>query len=183
MLDDLVSKTASSRSAESFMQQAPSVHACTASASTTGCLGAPKRQGALPRKGAQGHPGSRLPLISPSGGCRRRTASLPARSSAARAASRPATSSGILTDVTVVPPPASKPASTGPKGMSPSSTIWKAKLLIAQVGSTPRSVSSNDAFRPVPILTDSFLIFALQLISRPLPQCARLPHRLRSRSP
>ena len=55
--------------------------------------------------------------------------------------------------------------------MSPSSTIWKAKLLIAQVGSTPmpRSVSSNDAFRSASILTDSFLIFTLQLILRPLP--------------
>lgn len=31
----------------------------------------------------------------------------------------PATSSGILTDVTAVPPPASKPASTGPRGDVP----------------------------------------------------------------
>ena len=92
-----------------------------------------------------------------------------------------ATSSGILTDVTAVFPPASKPVSTGSKGMSPSSTIWKAKLLIAQVGSTPmlRSVPSNDAFRSASILTDSFLIFALLLILRPLLQGARLPRRPR----
>ena len=55
--------------------------------------------------------------------------------------------------------------------MSLLSTIWKAKLLIAQVGSTPmpRSVPSKAAFRSASILTDSFLIFALQLILRPLP--------------
>ena len=84
---------ASSRQGESFMRQAPSVHVRTASASASGRLGAPKRQGASARKGAQGLPRSRLPLISPPGGCRRRTASLPAWSSAARAASRPARSS------------------------------------------------------------------------------------------
>lgn len=91
--DSLVRKTASSRSAESFMRQAPSVHVRTASVSAPCRLGVPKRQGASARKGAQSSPGGRQPLISPSGGCRRRTASLPARSSAARAASRPARSS------------------------------------------------------------------------------------------
>ena len=69
----------------------------------------------------------------------------------------PATSSGILADVTAVFPLASKPASTGSKGMLPSSTIWKAKLLIAQVGSTPmsRSVPSKAAFRSASVF-DSF---------------------------
>lgn len=88
------SAAVSSRSAESFIQRT-SLRPCShgiridtlpASACSSG-------QGALLRKSAQGHPGSRLPLISPSGGCRRRTAPLPARSSAARAVSRPARSS------------------------------------------------------------------------------------------
>lgn len=88
------SAAVSSRSAESFIQRT-SLRPCShgiridtlpASACSNG-------QGALLRKSAQGHPGSRLPLISPSGGCWRRTAPLPARSSAARAASRPARSS------------------------------------------------------------------------------------------
>ena len=56
----------------------------------TARLSMPKRQGASPRKSAQSFPRSWPPLILPCGGCRRRTASLPARSSAARAAPAPA---------------------------------------------------------------------------------------------
>lgn len=47
-----------------------------------------------------------------------------------------AMSSGILTDVIAVLLPTLKSASMGQKEMSPSSTIWKPKLLVAQVGLT-----------------------------------------------
>lgn len=98
-LDDLVRKTVGCGQLSRLFGRHPTPMLAWPSHRSPARFSVPKRAGLLAGESAQGLPGSRPPFVLPSRGCRRRTASHPARSLAAQAVLRPARSSCPVTCV------------------------------------------------------------------------------------